>query len=152
MIPNADGPWGGLANANKYAQGIASVSFRQPFSTLGLVTTAGQSNYTDRFICIAHDANLHEAFVLFDANQAGAGVLKISLVHGLSGGVASPITAEVAFKAASIEPVELAVQRERLVVGRGIYLRVRAEAGTGTQFWASGTTEIQGTLFFVSTQ
>lgn len=139
-------------NAERYAQGIVSVSFRQPFSTLGLTTTAGQTSYADRFICVAHDANLNQAFVLFDANQAGAGVLKVSLVHGLEGGVASPITAEVAFKAASTEPVELAVQRERLVVGRAIYLRVRAEAGTGTQFWASGTTEIQGTLFFVSTQ
>lgn len=139
-------------NALRVAQGLMTVPFRQSLSSLGLTTTAGASSYADRFVCLAPDANLHQAFVLFDANQTGAGVLRISLVQGLEGSVAQQITSDTPFTAASVEPTLLPVQQERLKIGRAVYLRVRAEAGTGTQFWASGATEIQGTLFFVSTQ
>lgn len=143
--------------AKRYAQALSPMSFTLQFADMGLATVAGTESYADRFICVAPDVAIDSVYVHFNSTNAAGqtGVLRVKLIQDLANGQqTADLTVEVPFTRSTQEPFLLPVQQERLVVGRTVYLRIRASAGTGTQWWAGGAgqaTEINGTIFFVST-
>lgn len=143
----------GQQNARKYSQGLSPLSFTLAFADMGLTTTAGQTSYADRFICVAPDISMDSVYLHFNATPTGGqvGVLRVKLIQAVNPQQVVDLTKEVPFTTGFQEPYLMPVQQERLVVGKSVYLRLRASAATGTQWWAGGAgqaTEINGTIFF----
>lgn len=138
--------------AGYFTAGIHNVSFN--YDVRGQIPGVGDpTRVIDHFITIAHDASINQAwFMVSGGAVAEKAVMTVQLVQELADGVTDELTAQSSLDRLPTAPILMELQRQVLVVGRPIYLRIRLTAGTATPSWFATVNAVNGALHLLGTK
>ena len=131
---------------------VQLVPFNVALADLSLPAAGAAAVTADTFLLIPADNVIDRIFfqVIGTVSNSGVGVTQVSLVQSQPDGLVEEITAVQALDGSEQDVIELPLQRERLELGRPIYLRVVASTSTGggTPWYLSTGLRMIGTIHF----
>jgi len=136
-----------------FESGIHNVPFR--FDVRNLLPASGGSKVDlYRLVTVVHDASINQAWALLsdtDPAATGIAVLELQLIQERADGVRDDISDTVSLAEVTDSPVLLPIQRELLVVGFPLYLRIGLTPGAVSS-WFDSLQSVNGAVHFMGTR
>lgn len=147
---NAFRPQEPEANQGRYQ--VQLVPFGVLLADLSLPAAGAAAVTADTFLAIPGDQVIDRIFIqiIGTISNFGIGTMVVSVVQDLPDGLVEEITAPQAMDGSDDDVLELPLQRERIELGRPLYLRITASTSTGggTPWYLSADLQLIGTIHF----